>query len=136
MSAQDEIEQIKQLKARYLRLLDTRQWSEWRELFTEDVVADYGNSQAVKTTGVDRLIEMTSAVLEGAVSVHHAHTPEIILIDDFHAEGIWAMEDIINAADYDLHGFGHYYEDYFKQDDQWRIARIKLTRLKRDVTSK
>ncbi len=136
MSAQDEIEQIKQLKARYLRFLDTRQWAEWRQLFTEDVVADYGNNQAVKTAGVDRLIEMTSAVLEDAVSVHHAHTPEITLIDDSHAEGIWAMEDIINAADYDLHGFGHYYEDYFKLDGQWRIARITLTRLKRDVTPK
>tara|TARA_B110000444_G_C18786135_1_gene570065 strand:+ start:651 stop:1091 length:441 start_codon:yes stop_codon:yes gene_type:complete len=136
MSKHDEIEKIKQLKARYLRFLDTRQWIQWRELFTEDVVADYGNNQAVKTTGVDLLLEMTSAILEGAISVHHAHTPEIILIDESHATGIWAMEDIINATDYDLHGFGYYHETYIKVDGYWKICRIKLTRLKRDLIKK
>ena len=28
------IEQIRQLKARYFRLLDTKQWDEWGEVFT------------------------------------------------------------------------------------------------------
>ena len=30
-----EIEAIKQLKARYCRYLDTKQWDDWRQLFTE-----------------------------------------------------------------------------------------------------
>ena len=33
-----EIEQIKQLKARYFRLMDTKDWDAWRELFTDDCV--------------------------------------------------------------------------------------------------
>jgi SnoaL-like domain len=31
-----EIEAIKQLKARYFRLLDTKRWDEWREIFSKD----------------------------------------------------------------------------------------------------
>lgn len=31
-----DIEEIKQLKARYFRLLDTRRWDEWAQLFTVD----------------------------------------------------------------------------------------------------
>lgn len=31
-----EIEQIKQLKVRYFRLLDSKQWVAWSETFTED----------------------------------------------------------------------------------------------------
>ena len=37
----EEIEQIKQLKARYFRHMDTRVWEEWRKCFTADVVATY-----------------------------------------------------------------------------------------------
>lgn len=35
-----EIEAIKQLKARYCRFLDTKQWDDWRALFTDDFVSD------------------------------------------------------------------------------------------------
>ncbi len=31
-----DIEQIKQLKARYFRLMDTKDWVGWRDLFTDD----------------------------------------------------------------------------------------------------
>lgn len=35
----DAVEQISQLKARYFRLMDQKQWEEWRDVFTEDVTA-------------------------------------------------------------------------------------------------
>jgi 3-phenylpropionate/cinnamic acid dioxygenase small subunit len=31
----EALEQIKQLKARYFRFVDTKRWQEWGELFTE-----------------------------------------------------------------------------------------------------
>src|SRR5712692_5475725 len=34
----EEIEQIKQVKARYFRLMGQKRWDEWKELFTEDVI--------------------------------------------------------------------------------------------------
>jgi len=37
----EAIEQLKQLKARYFRLMDQKRWDEWQEVFTEDVTAVY-----------------------------------------------------------------------------------------------
>ena len=35
-----EIEAIKQLKARYCRYLDTKDWQAWRSIFADDFVSD------------------------------------------------------------------------------------------------
>ena len=37
----DDIEQIRQLKYRYLRTLDTKQWDEFEACFLPEVTADY-----------------------------------------------------------------------------------------------
>ncbi|HZA87575.1 MAG TPA: nuclear transport factor 2 family protein, partial [Acidimicrobiales bacterium] len=37
-----EIEQIHQLKYRYVRLLDQKRWDELAELFVDDATASYG----------------------------------------------------------------------------------------------
>ena len=34
----EDIEAIRQLKARYFRFVDTKQWDRWGDLFTEDAV--------------------------------------------------------------------------------------------------
>ena len=36
----DEIEKLKQLKARYFRTMDTKDWSGMRSVFADDVVMD------------------------------------------------------------------------------------------------
>jgi SnoaL-like domain len=40
----DDIEAIKQLKARYFRTMDTKDWAAMRLLFTDDVVMDTTDS--------------------------------------------------------------------------------------------
>ena len=37
----EEIEQVKQVKARYFSLMDQKRWDEWNAVFTADVVAVY-----------------------------------------------------------------------------------------------
>ena len=37
-----DIESIKQLKARYFRFMDTKQWDEWQWVFTEDARLKWG----------------------------------------------------------------------------------------------
>ena len=41
-----DIESIKQLKARYCRYLDTKDWDRWRDLFTDDFVGDTTKREA------------------------------------------------------------------------------------------
>ena len=40
--------------------------------------------------------------------------------------------DYVESPQFVLHGFGHYHEEYRKADGAWRIARLKLTRLRED----
>ena len=137
-TAADELEAIRQLKARYCRFLDTKDIEGWRGVFTTDVMVllDMAISTGVadpKTApvleGVDNLVPMVMGSLEGAATMHHCHTPEITLTSATTATGVWAMEDWIVFGDgHELHGAGHYHETYEKRDGNWQIKTLHLTR--------
>jgi len=134
----DELEAIRQLKARYCRFLDTKDAEGWRNVFSDDLVVlldmavSTGGADpmtAPPVEGVDNFVPMVLASLEGAATMHHCHTPEITLSSPATASGIWAMEDWIIFGDgRELHGAGHYREMYEKQDGTWRIKTLHLTR--------
>ncbi len=50
----DDVEAIKKLKARYFRLMDTKDWDAFRELVTPDVVVDV-SSWRIASTRLTRL---------------------------------------------------------------------------------
>ena len=131
MSPEDlvEVEKIKQLKARYFRFIDTQDWDALTQVFTKDAVLQWGPEAGQVMEGRDAILAGLMTNLEGAVTVHQGHMPEIELIDSEHARGIWAMSDRVDHPDYLLIGHGHYHEEYLRQDGRWRIARLKLTRL-------
>ena len=49
----DDLEAIRQLKARYFRTMDTKQWDEMREVFADDVVMDTTASGGGVVTGAE-----------------------------------------------------------------------------------
>lgn len=126
-----EIEAIKKLKARYFRLMDQKRWEEWSELFTEDVVGIYqGPHPEIRYEGRADLVTRTSAALANAVTVHHGHMPEIEITSPTTARGIWAMDDYVRIPKVMLlKGYGHYEEEYLKENGRWKIKSIRLTRL-------
>lgn len=131
----EDIEQIKQLKARYFRLIDTKQWQAWGELFSEDVHVVYqGPHPEIRCEGRAELVARVSAALAQAVTVHHGHMPEIELTSPTTATGIWAMFDIVRSPRLNFRGYGHYEEEYVKQAGTWRIKKLLLTRLHCEVT--
>ena len=130
MNRLEEIEAIKQLKGRYFRGLDCKDWALFRSVFTDDFNGNYGDSDAEKFNSGDAIVEQMKAMLADAVTVHHGHTPEIEIIDETSAKGIWAMEDIVEHADFKLQGWGHYHETYRKLEGEWKIASVQLARLK------
>ena len=134
MSAQD-IEAIKQVKARYFRLMDTKQWDRWRQQFTDDCRYD-GTSRPYP--GPDEFCAGTSERLREAVTVHQGHMPEIVLTGPDTARGIWAMFDWVefpeprdtgHGVNRGFTGFGHYEEEYRREGDTWKISFLRLTRL-------
>ena len=131
----DDIEAIRQLKARYFRTLDTKDWAAMRQVFTDDVVMDTVASGGTVVTGADEIMSFLLGVIGDVVTVHHGHTPEIELTSATTATGIWAMEDMLRWPDgSEMHGYGHYHETYEKAGGAWRIKTLTLTRLRTDVT--
>jgi uncharacterized protein (TIGR02246 family) len=131
----DDLEAIKQLKARYCRTMDTKDWAAMRQVFTDDVTMDTTQSGGNVVTGADEFMKFLVPTIGEVVTVHQCHTPEIDLTSATEAAGIWAMEDLLRFPDgTEMHGFGHYTETYRKGDDGWRIASSTLTRLRMDIT--
>lgn len=131
----DDVEAIKQLKARYCRTMDMKDWPSMREVFTDDVAMDTTDSGGSLIRGADDFLAFLEKALEGVVTVHHCHMPEIQIETAVKATGVWAMEDMLRFADgTELHGYGHYHETYEKHEERWRIASSKLTRLRMDFT--
>ena len=132
----DEIEAIKQLKARYFRLMDTKQWELFGDVFTEDATLAASPGPDETFRGRADIVRRVSGALRDARTVHHGHMPEIELTGADTATGIWAMYDFVELPQLVLHGWGHYHEEYAKQGDAWRIRRSRLTRLRLDITPK
>jgi uncharacterized protein (TIGR02246 family) len=134
----DDIEAIKQLKARYFRCMDTKRWDDMAQVFAEDCVIDTSSSGGGVQAGREQFMTMLRASIEDVTTVHHGHMPEVTLTSPTTATGTWAMEDMLwwpeGSPISRLHGYGHYHETYTKGGDgEWRIQTLTLTRLRTDV---
>ncbi|MEV5503301.1 nuclear transport factor 2 family protein [Nonomuraea fuscirosea] len=78
-----DVEEIKQLKARYLRHVDTKDWDAWREVFTSDARLEVGGV----TRTPDAFVSVTRGWLGDAVTVHAGHMPEIEITSSDTATG-------------------------------------------------
>jgi hypothetical protein len=136
------IEQIKQLKARYFRFTDTRQTKEFLGVFSDDLVwiwyaAD--NETVLKTINgpaeFGAWLDSIGPNRLAGFSCHMGHTPEIDIVDENFARGIWPIEDYVyNPGDKHFKGYGHYYEEYKRNaDGEWKISRCELKRLHVDI---
>jgi hypothetical protein len=134
------IEDIKNLKARYFRCVDTKDWAGFASVFAPDALFDISQDvPGCVLVGPEKIVEAASGPLTGCVSVHHGHCPEIEITSDTTATGIWAMEDMLRWAEgtnspiRSLHGYGHYIETYQKIGTKWHIKTMKLQRLRVDI---
>lgn len=139
-----EIERIRQLKSRYFRFVDTKDWSGLSTIFAMDAVFDARLATTVDkgsagdpnwyAEGQDNIVAFIREVVEHRVTAHQGHNHEVEILNDNHARGIIALEDWIwtapgNEAELILHGWGFYEEEYRLEGGEWRISRSVLTRL-------
>ena len=75
------IEEIKQLKYRYLRTLDTKDWDGFEGCFVPEATGDYGEGLAFadRSALVGYMRENLGPTV---VTMHHCHHPEIALDGD------------------------------------------------------
>lgn len=139
-SAEDYLA-ICEVKARYCRFLDHKDWAGYADVFTQDAVLDTRASGGKMASGREALVALVRTGVEDAITVHQVHSPEISMTGPDTAKVVWAMQDRVIWNDEraqaigkrSLAGFGHYHEDYCRCDDgNWRISLTKLTRLHLD----
>jgi hypothetical protein len=138
------IEDIKQLKARYFRCMDTKDWDGFADVFAPDAVMDMTEEMRDQQTTADpvtrgnrEIAAFVRAAVDPVTTVHHGHMPEIDLTSNTTATGIWAMEDKLRWPEGSpikaMHGYGHYHETYERVGKEWKIKTLMLTRLRVDV---
>ena len=136
------IEEVKQLKARYFRCMDTKDWAGFEAVFAADATVDYtppgGNPAEWSASGRTDIVAFVRKVVERAVTVHHGHMPEVEVTSPTTARAVVAMEDLIwwpeGSRRRTLHGWGHYHETYIRADGNWLIKTLRLTRLRVEET--
>jgi hypothetical protein len=118
-----QIEEIKQLKYRYMRYIDQKRWNEIGECFTEEATAAYDGGR-YRHAGRDAIVEfLRRSMHDRKLSSHRLHHPEIRVAGPDRATGTWAMEDaVMDLPDRrTIRGAGFYDDVYLKVDGEWRI---------------
>jgi hypothetical protein len=126
MSVMGDIDDIKQVKYRYLRALDTKHWDEFADTLTEDVVGKYGESlgDTHEFTDRDSLVNfMRTSLGPEVLTEHRVNHPEIA-VDGDEATATWYLQDrvIAPAFNFMLIGAGFYHDRYRRTADGWKIS--------------
>jgi hypothetical protein len=131
-----EIEQIHQLKYRYVRFIDTKRWDEIGDLFTDAATASYGGG-ATELAGRAAIVEFlsTSMADEAMLTSHKVHQPEITLTGPGTATGVWALDDVVilGSLGMTVRGASFYDDRYAKVDGAWRIAHTGYRRVFEEI---
>jgi hypothetical protein len=130
-------DELQNLKARYCRFLDTKDWDGYAAVFTEDAVMDVREDTGLgPITGIEAIFAQVRAAVGPATICHQVHSPEFEFSGPDNAQGIWSMQDVVIWEDGNspidgvsaMTGYGQYHEQYRKVAGEWKIAALRLTR--------
>jgi SnoaL-like domain len=133
------IEEIHQLKARYMRCMDTKDWVCWEGVFAPNFrfkagsVERYGGKEMVQSTH-------RSGLFDRVRTVSHAYTPEIEILSPTTARGTWAVDFMhywpagsgaVQGGEEGKpgtwnHTDGYYQDTYVKIDGKWLIQSEEI----------
>ena len=128
-----DLEEIRQLKARYFRCIDTGNEAELATVFADDVSIDLrGGGYRLQVSGKDNMVNfIASSFNSDVIAMHHGHTPEIAFTGPDHATGIWYLEDrfINRERNEDTVGSALYRDHYVRTPDGWKVAHSEYDRV-------
>ena len=128
-----DIEAIKQLKHAYFRCVDTANLEELGTLFHEEVKVRFkGGGYEWNLNGRQEYVEnIGMAFSKEAVGQHNAHHPEIQILSETEATGIWYLADnmwILNHNSLTT-GTALYWDRYEKVGGKWLIKETRYERI-------
>jgi ketosteroid isomerase-like protein len=133
-----ELEEIKQVKYRYLRAVDTRDWDLLETVLTKDATAAYASGK-LSFEGRDAIVAFLRDSMPAGemLSSHQVHNPEIELTSSTTATAIWSLQDVLvfRSSDLRLRGAAIYTDEMAKVDGQWKIRHTGYRRLYEEMTN-
>ena len=122
-----DVEQIKQLKYRYLRTLDLKQWDEFESLFLPEATGSYAE---LSFGSRDELVGyMRTNLTADLITLHQAHHPEIT-VDGDRGTARWYLHDkvFVPAFDVAIEGAAFYEDQVVRTSDGWRFSHVGYRR--------
>lgn len=121
----EDIEAIRQLKARYFACCDRKDPAGMRACFVDGRMhIDYGAMGVYDNA--DAVVKLFTDIgcHPHMVEMHHGVNPQIEIVDDTHARGSWSLHYfLINTQTQGVTQLGGHYEDgYAKVAGEWKIA--------------
>lgn len=128
-----DIEAIKQLKHAYFRCIDTANLEELATLFHDEVQVHFiGGTYEWKTSSKAEYVEnIGNAFNKHAIGHHNGHQPEIRLLSETEAVGVWYLSDVMYILNHNFRtsGTAIYSDRYVKENGRWLIRETRYARL-------
>ena len=128
-----DIEAIKRLKHAYFRCIDTANVAELSDLLHEHVIIEFiGGTYEWSLTGKEAFVgAIGSAFNCSSVAQHNGHHPEIEILSEIEATGVWHLTDQMWLLDDKIKtsGSAFYYDRYQKLNGKWLIRESRYHRL-------
>jgi hypothetical protein len=121
---------IEELKYRYLRTLDLKQWDDFADVFEPGCTGDYGEGLRFGSAA-EIVAFMRDSLGPGVITVHQVHHPEIAVTGRT-ARGTWALADRVIVPEHRVlvEGASVYDDAYRRGDDgRWRITHTGYQRI-------
>ncbi len=128
-----DIEEIKRLKYAYFRCVDTANLAELAGLVHPAVTTCYvGGSYRIELSDREEFLDMVANAFHAEVACRHqGHHPEIDILSEQEATGIWYLHDVfVNLRErVRTEGTALYRDRYVKQDGRWLIRHQSYERI-------
>lgn len=127
------IEDVKQLKYRYTRAIDTGDLELMKKVFAKEAsCAFYGGSYThVYETREEVLNFLAASFTANCISKHNVHNPEIDIISETSVKAKWGLSDFFEDFEHKVitQGAAFYEDEYVLEDGEWKIKHTGYKRL-------
>ncbi len=127
---------ISRLKAKYCRVIDEKNWTEFASLIIERPRLQFFGSDGFlqnEFRSTAEFVDATRGLIEGAQTAHQVHNAEIEVVADDEVKAVWSIEDLIVYPRgvhriSTMNAFGHSHETWRLVDGVWRLTDLALRR--------
>ena len=122
-------EELAELKYRYLRALDTKQWDEFESCFVPEATGDYDGLRFADRA--ELVTYMRENLGDEMVTMHHVHHPEITVDGDGDTARMrWYLHDkvIVASLGFLLEGAAFYDDRCVRTPEGWRFSHTGYRR--------